>query len=291
MLQRWRPTTWHERDLQALEPLLPTIRGWVRQIEARDATQAAQFLRAASGIAVWAHRTLGNIDATVVFHPSNVEEWTMKTCADRSMRWREITRSRLRSLGRVVNAEGWPPPTQKVGKQTVARPYTRIEERAFRLAGGLPGRVNRVHRLWVVCGSLGAGLRGMEIRAARVSDLEQLAGDRLAIRVRGPNSRLVPIRKDYTGLATAAADASTIDRFIPTNGRNIISATAARLNPSLSLRRARSTWLAAHMAANTPLAVLRQVAGPLSLNTLDGLLDHTVTSMKEETAVLGALGA
>ena len=131
----------------------------------------------------------------------------------------------------------------------------------------------------------------MEIAAARASDLEDLGNGHLAIRVWGRNSRLVPIRRDYTDLARAAADASATDRLIPTNGRNIVTTTASRLNPSLSLRRARSTWLVAHMTAGTSLAVLRMIAGPLSANTLDGLLGYVTADIDEEAAALGALGA
>ena len=47
----------------------------------------------------------------------------------------------------------------------------------------------------------------------------------------------------------------------------------------------------AHLLAGTSLAVLRKIGGPLSANTLDGLLRYTVTAIDEETAALGALGA
>ena len=47
----------------------------------------------------------------------------------------------------------------------------------------------------------------------------------------------------------------------------------------------------AHLTAGTPLGVLRKIGGPLSANTLDGLLDHTVTAIDDETAVERALGA
>ena len=134
----------------------------------------------------------------------------------------------------------------------------------FRLAGGLPGRADRSKRMWTVCGSLGAGLRGVEIAASRTSDLQDIGDDRLAMRIRGRNPRLVPIRKDYTNLARAAIRASATDRFIPTNSHNVVHSTVLRVDPSLSLRRARSTWLVAHLTAGTPLAVLRRVAGPLS---------------------------
>ena len=291
MLNQWRPTTWDDFDVWILDPLLPTIRGWVEQAKPGNAVQTRGFLLAASGMAVWAYQSFGNIDQTVVFHPSNIEQWTMTVCADRSMRWREVTRSRLRTLGKVVNPDGFPAPTRKVGKQQIARPYTTLDEKVFRLMCGLPGRTNRSQRLWICCGSLGAGLRGNEITAARTSDIENVGGERLAMRVRGRNRRLVPIRNAYTDLVRAATDASVTDRFFPTNGRNGIYETARRLDPALSFRRARSTWLLAHLTAGTSLAVLRMIAGPLSANTLDGLLPFATNSLDEETAALGALGA
>ena len=291
VLERWRPTKWTESDLRILEPLVPTIKGWVERMDLPDANQTRRFLLAASAIAVWALRSFGNADPTVVFHPSNVEAWSMTVCADKSLRWRQTTRSRLRALGRVINPEGWPPPTQQVSKQDVARPYTTVEEKVFRLMCGLPGPANRSQRLWIVCGSLGAGLRGNEIAAAHTSDLQNIGDGRLAVRVRGRNRRLVPIRTDYTDLVKAATKSSVTDRFLPTDGRNIVHTTVSRLDPRLSLRRARSTWLVAHLTAGTPLGVLRMISGPLSATTLNGLLPFATDALDEETAALGALGA
>ena len=291
VLERWRPANWNEGDLQILGPILPTIRGWVKQMNLHDAHQTRRFLLAASGVAVWAVRSFGNADPTVVFHPLNVEAWTMTVRRDKSLRWREVTRGNLRSLGRVVNPDGWPPPTQQVGKHDIARPYTTVEERIFRLAYRLPGPADRSKRMWIVCGSLGAGLRGVEIAATRTSDLESIADGRWAVRIRGRHPRLVPIRTAYTDLTRAAADASPTERFVPTDARNVVHTTVSRVDPRLSLRRARSTWLVAHITAGTPLPVLRRVAGPLSLNTLNGLLDHIVTFMDDDTAALGALSA
>ena len=291
VLEQWRPINWDDSDVQTLEPLLPTIRGWVERMDLPDAAKTRRFLLAAAGMAVWAYQSFGNIDPTVVFHPSNVEAWSMTVRADKSLRWRQTTRSRLRALGRVINAEGWPPPTQQVSKHAVARPYATVDEKVFRLVYRLPGPANRSQRLWIVSASLGAGLRGNAIAAAHTSDIENIGNGRLAVRVRGNNPRLVPIRTDYTDLVKAAADAAATTRFVPTNARNIVHTTVSRLEPRLSLPRARSTWLMAHLLAGTSLAVLHKIAGPLSATTLDGLLRYTVTAIDEETAALGALGA
>ena len=59
---------------------------------------------------------------------------------------------------------------------------------------------------------------------------------------------------------------------------------------ALSLRRARATWLTAHLEAGTPLPVLREVAGPLSAATLDDLLG-ACAAVTTEQAVTEALRA
>ena len=294
-LEQWRPTRWSTQDLQTLEPLLPAVRTWVEQVNAANAYKAQRFLRAAAGIAVWAYRELGTTDPKLVLHPNNVEYWSMTVNTNQSARWREVTRGALRTLGRAINPDDWPRPTRKVGKQKIARPYTRAEEAEYRFAASLPGWAVRSKRLWVVVSALGAGMRGPEIAAARTGDLRDIDGGRLAVQVRGRHSRLVPIREDYTTLVREAADGSTTDRFIPTDGRNAVHSVVGRLHPGdgqgLSLRRSRSTWLVAHMVAGTPLSVLRKVAGPLSANTLDGLLGYTTDILDDITAVMGALRA
>ena len=295
VVEEWRPTDWSERDLRTLDRLLPAIRSWVEQSNPHDARQAAWYMSSAAGIARWAYGSLGTFDAAVVLHPRNVELYSMTVCAHRSIRWRERTRSTLRTLGRIVNPDDWPPPTRIVGKQKIARPYSAREEKAFRLASRLLGRDDRARRLWVVGAALGAGLSGVEIAAAHTGDLVDIGNGRLAVGVGGRNPRLTPFRKDYTHLAQAAADMTSTERFIASDARNAVHWVTGRLDPGngqgFSLRRARSTWLTAHLLAATPLAVLRTVAGPLSANTLDGLLVYAAASTDEETAVLGALGA
>ena len=60
---------------------------------------------------------------------------------------------------------------------------------------------------------------------------------------------------------------------------------------SLSVRRARSTWLVAHLHAATSLAALRQIAGPVSGDTLTGLLTASASGLDPVDAAVGGLGA
>ena len=59
----------------------------------------------------------------------------------------------------------------------------------------------------------------------------------------------------------------------------------------LSLRRARSTWLAAHLVAGTPLPALRAIAGRLSAYRLDMLLAALGDSLDAEAAAVQGLRA
>ena len=110
----------------------------------------------------------------------------------------------------------------------------------------------------------------------------------LGVRVQGPKSRLVPIRRDYTGLARQALEAADGEPFMAAQGRNAAHHAAKRLAPAgdegLSYWRARSTWLAAHLRAETPLRALWRMADSLSARTLQALLDTLVDELDDDTA-------
>ena len=66
---------------------------------------------------------------------------------------------------------------------------------------------------------------------------------------------------------------------------------AAQVTGGMSLRRARATWLRAHVVAGTPLAALRGVAGPLSMNTLSTVVDKVAGELDASAAAVEALRA
>ena len=53
----------------------------------------------------------------------------------------------------------------------------------------------------------------------------------------------------------------------------------------LSLRRARNTWLVAHLRANTPWLALRVIAGPVSAYKLNALMAHVAEGFDPDEAV------
>ena len=262
------------------EVVLPLARLWVTAAGPVDAHGARRLLRAVTELASWVYSELGVTDAGTVLDPCNVELWVMRVNRHRSTQWRHVTRAALRSVGRAVNPDGWLT-VQPISRAAAAAPYMQADEQTFRLSAGLLGCVDRPARLWVAAASFGAGMSGPEITVGCVSDVTEVDGT-LTIRVRGRNKRLVPVRLVWAGVVVEAIEClehsdSGSDRFLLAQGRNAANETAARLAPvngeGLSLRRARSTWLAAHLVAGTPLLVLRVLAGPVSMNTLNELAD------------------
>ncbi len=167
------------------------------------------------------------------------------------------------------------------------------------LAANLPKR-NRVGRRWVVCASLGAGMTGAEAVLSMPKDLVELNGGRLAVTVRGLNPRLVPIRAAYTSLAREAVKAAGSARFVQGDNDNAAALIAAKISgrptsareaTHLSLRRARNTWLVAHLRATTPWPVLRVIAGPVSAYKLNALMAHDAEGFDPDEAVQRGLSA
>lgn len=177
-------------------------------------------------------------------------------------------------------------------------PYDAIEEALFREASRLPGADDPATSLWVAAASCGAGMRGPEIGAAEIGDLTVVGEGRLVVQVRGRDARAAPIRACWTDTAHRAVKfvqqrATPCPRFVIPRDRNSAARAANRVSvgdTALSLRRARATWLTAHLEAGTPLPALREVAGPLSAATLDDLLSAT-SAINPEQAVAEALRA
>ena len=66
-------------------------------------------------------------------------------------------------------------------------------------------------------------------------------------------------------LVTEAAKLVGTGRFVTATHRTAVYMLCRQLafdGQGLSVRRARSTWLVAHLHAATPLSVLRRIAGP-----------------------------
>ena len=275
------------------EHILPSVRGWTETAAPDTAQKAREMLRASLGLAIWGWHTLGHLDESILWTPHNVELWAALVMEHRARGWRHQARGVLRRIGREVNPQGWPPERLPIGASDVAPPYEADDEEMFRAFGSLPGRKNVAGRLWLMCCTFGAGMNGAEAALAVPDDVVELPGGRLAVDVRGSSPRRVPVRKSYTNLTREALHAANGRKFI--NGGNQIAVNLAvhliadrRVHPdadSLSLRRARNTWLVAHLRASTPLPALRRLAGRLSHRTLEALYQHVSDELTEEEVI------
>ena len=290
--------TWVPHSVRDAHPaVLAEARTVAAAMRPETPLAARRLLWALSPFGVWAHRTVGTFTADTI-NARNVEVWIAAVNAHRPRGWRNASRSVLRQVGRAVNPIGWPEQPDEVGRPPACAPYDAIDEALFREAAGLPGVDDPATTLWVAAAACGAGMRGPEISAAELGDLTEIQADRLVVRVRGNDARLVPIRASWTDTARRAIQlvqdrSEPCPRFITAQDRNAAARAANRIrigDTSLSLRRSRATWLTAHLEAGTPLRVLREVAGPLSAATLDDLLGACV-AVAAEQAVTEALRA
>ena len=288
--------TWVPHSVRDAPPaVLAEARTLAEAMQPETATAARRLMWAIAPFGAWAHKTLGGFTAHSV-NGRNVEMWVMSVNGDRPQGWRNASRAVLRQVGRAVNAAGWPATPDTVGRPPARAPYTAAEETLVRVAAAMPGVDDPAAALWVAAASCGAGMRGPEITAAETGDLTEIGEGRLVVQVRGRDARLVPIRTCWTGTARRAVQlvkerSEPCPRFIRSRDRNAAARAASRVrvgDVGLSLRRARATWLTAHLTAGTPLLVLRAVAGPLSVATLDDLLAMT-NAVTAERAVTEAL--
>ncbi len=292
VLESWRPTRLSPDEAAAVASVLPSVRSWVAAAAPASPKLARALLWATLRLAVWGYLSLGSTDPEIVLHPHNIEHWSNHINKHRPDRWRCDVRKLVRRVSRAVNPQAWPPRPLPLAPPSVAKPYSRRDEELFVLDASMPGRANRAARMWVVCASLGAGMRGPEIRSLGPQDLVDLSDGRVGVDVGGRHSRLVPLRAEYTAMALRAADAVDGSKFIASEGQDPVQTIAKRIGPNgLVLRRARSTWFAAHIAANTPLAALRTVAGSLSVQALGELIEEARAGLTPQEAAQQALGA
>ena len=294
-IRGWLPVAARGADPVALAEVLPVARRVVAVAAPRHRDDAERMLRVLVPLLLWARRAMGTVDVAVVLVPDVVEHWSMVVNADKGRAWRQDARGTLTLIGRAANPRGWPKARKQLGSTSVAAPYDAHAEVSWRVAGSRACKPACADEAFLVVAAPGVGMSGPEIAAAEPSDIVDLGNGRLAVRVKGRNARLVPIRRHYTQLARQAVAAAGGERFVRSRDRNAVHRVAERLaavgGKGLSLRRARSTFLVAHLKAGTPLAALRVIAGPVSMRTLDDLLTDAARDVDADTAVQQGLEA
>lgn len=296
-IARWKPLP---RDPRVQNVVAPVARSIVATAVPSTPTTAGTLLAGVCQMMVWADLTLGTLAAEVI-NPRNVIVFLGSYCKDRSPNWKHCTRTTLKRVGRAVNPQAWEAKPPSIRRPPIASPYDAADERLFEMACRLPGPQNPAGRLWVVAASCGAGLRGPELHAAETTDIHEWSDERLAVQVRWHQPRLVPVRENWTD-AVRRAVASVEQRsprssrkFVtgnsPSNARNQACSLVSADGQSFSLRRARATWLTAHLAAGTPLRVLKMLAGSLTMASLLYLIDALDLPLTPEEAVTEGMRA
>ena len=293
------PDVFRDEDPALVAEVMGPARAWVALAEPHDALSARQMMWAVAPMAGWLLQTSGALDVTM-FIPRNVEVWINKFNRHQTRGWRHLARTCLRRVGRAANPDGWPQP-KAIGRSPIAQPYLPGIEAAYRQMTELPTQGDQPGRLWVAGGGCGAALNGVELSAAETGDLEAYGNGRLVIEVRGHRPRRVPIRACWTETVRQAARLAqeregneSSARFIRSRCKNAVSGIAASLDfgqGGLNLRRARTTWLTAHLVAGTPFSDLRVLAGSLSAQTIIELIDLMVDEVDPEQAIQEGLRA
>ena len=293
-VREWLPLAARTLDPETLAKVESYARSAVEATDPKAVKAAHRMLRASFGITEWTLNNVGFLNADTTWHPENVRIFVDEVNRRRSVDTRQELRWTLSELGRA-NSRFWSPETEKLTRSGPATPYDLVEEAALRLAPFLKGEPGRPEELAVAGFSLGAGMNAPQIRLAMPGDVIDMGNGRVGIEVKGRHARLVPIRVDYCDHVVRAVEFAGDGPFFKAKSRNAVFCAAERVMVHgfghLELPRARSTWLKAHLAAGTSLPALRVIAGPLSMNTLDGLIGAVSEMLTAQAAAVEGLRA
>jgi hypothetical protein len=214
------------------------------------------------------------------------------------------TRGTRRSILRRIAQHAHPdlslaPDAKPLAYRRIRPPYAAQEIASyFRLADAQPTQGRRDSLRAVLALGLGCGLDCGDLGWVRGIDVRETEHG-VEVDVAGRRPRRVICLSRYedplTELATTAAEKLLIGGA-QLGRRNVTSVTLGRLLqdksvPPLVVSRLRSTWLTAHLAANTPLPVIMGAAGLRTVRPLEDLLDHVPAySASEATRALRSAG-
>ena len=277
----WRPRFPRPEDKAAIPVVLPTVQKWVAATVPPSSEIARVLMYTTTAYALWGLAATGGLQAAVLLIPDNIEHYVHVVNERSTGRWKSNSRTVLRRVARAVNPAAWPLMAPSCGPQPIALPYEPCDEKRIIVAATRPGHGDLLARMAAVSFSMGAGMNALESSLMSPDNVVATTGGRLAVVASGKHPRLVPIRRDYTAFTVETlevARATGTDRFFRDAHHASIVAYRffgdRRADPQLetfSFRRARSTWLAAHVLAGTPLPVLYRFSGPLSYRTLNAL--------------------
>jgi integrase len=199
-----------------------------------------------------------------------IEAFCVAGLAGRASSTRGTYRSALYRLAEATGGPPWQRATPFAGARAPSpySPAERAELAAVAAAQRDPAK--RASALALVVFGIGAGLRPGELVALRGSDVARHRGQ-VTVHVTGTAGRVVPVTSRYVSRAWELARRAgsghvfrpgpadrSYKNFVTNFARGLAADPAV---PTLSMRRARSTFICGHLAAGTPVGVLLAVTG------------------------------
>ena len=295
-LDGYLPMCIRKEDQETIDTIMSVALPVIEVTNPSNYVQGQTRLRMFAEMLLHVHRHEDDMDLDTILVADYIEHYITVENEDESHGWQRTARAVLRGISQDANPQAWPVKPKNLKGIRVAVAYSEDEESAFRLAGELACHRAQIDRAFTVVGSLGLGLTGADIGSVESTHVADLGDGRLAVWVVRKNEyHLVPVRVAYTTLLRETLEQVGRGRFIHQKYCNAVPNIAQRIVFEglgyLSLSRARSTWITAHLLAGTPLAALRYIAGPLAGNTLAGLMDAASKGLTPEEAALQGLRA
>ena len=294
-IDSWSPRGWPKSKQKALHAIVATVRSCVEAAEPPNARSARTWMRPVADLTASVYLRDGNLDLDHIFHAESVAHWVAADLKGVEASTRRTKQSVIWRVGRAVAPAVTQRRPRPIGKVKAPKIYSAAEEDSFRQAAALEWPKNHAEWKWLVGSTLGGGLTGVEAEALGPGDVAAVGAGRLKVHVAGANPRWVPIRADYTELVRDAVRETSGQRFMSSSVYGSAANLAKQLHVeglgSLSLRRARVTWIAAQLRADVSLRSLRRFCGPVHKDTLDALLRQAAEEMDDDEAVLKGLGA
>ena len=289
------PKALHGEPAATRDRVMAEVRSWVEAVAPQSAADARALLRAGAEHALAVLSADGYIKTEEALQPDTIERLAVRKNSDPSTANRGELRRRLTRLGRAANPVWWPMERERLGKAETPQPYDAATEEGLRLHAALGRKPARLAETAVICFGPGVGMSGAEINLVTPDHVVSRGEDGLAVHVEGKHPRLAPMRKSYIELTKQLLADTRGSSFFKAVYDNRVYGAAERIpardGGHLLFRRARTTWLQAHIRAGVPLDMLRKFAGPVSTNTLDDLIDMSAAEIDAEDAVLEGLKA
>lgn len=224
--------------------------------------------------------------AEVVLDPWRIERFVLKGLGHLHVATRANYRSALYRMTEALFPDSKLRLTP-LSKSSPAPPYNRAEQATLLSRALNQSNPQRTHSaLVLVAGGLGAGLNREDYFELRGSDIARRAepGDGAVI-VSLPD-REVPVLAEWEDtLLELAAESGNDYLFRPSReatGHNFVSnfvdsLTGKGVDPPLSLRRLRVTWICRHLELGTPVLPLMAAAGIDTLHSLSRYVEFVTT--------------